>query len=224
MAKKEITQKYKAGDIFTFELVPGEYAFGRLILDLYRQCWKPGKAEKHGVLGVPDRDSVFFELFRQTSTSKVFDSNNRDVLIPGIFAPNYDLEDFTWEVIHHIPIEPEKVDFPEFLTVDGASHGQFIKGEISYLVKIPGEEVEAIDIYPSSKALVTIPEFVLCALGRADEVLEHRREIRALENNDLRYSVHRKRIYDLLPEEFNQGKTYYELAKAKGYDLKRLYE
>lgn len=27
VAKKEVTQKYTAGDIFTFELVPAKYAF-----------------------------------------------------------------------------------------------------------------------------------------------------------------------------------------------------
>ena|SRR6218665_103605 len=225
MAKKEEkVQTYKAGDIFAFELVPGEYGFGRLILDLNRQCYKTGKVENHSVLGVADKSVVFFELFRQTSPNNVFNTNGMEVLIPGMYAANYDLEDFTWEVVAHIPIEPEKVDFPEFLTIEGAFHGKFIKGELSHVIEIPGEEVEKIKIYPSTQALIAIPEFVLYALGRVEEIRENRRSIRDMKDEDIRFSEHRKRIYDLLPAEFNQGKSYYELAKEKGFDLKRFYE
>ena len=225
MAKKEENlQAYKAGDIFAFELVPGEYAFGRLILDLDRQCYKTGKAEKHGVLGVADRDAVFFELFQQTSPDKVFNTNEMDVLIPGMYAGNYSLEDFEWEVVAHVPIDPEKVDFPEFLTIEGAFSGKFIKGELSHVIEIPMEEVERIGIYPSMKALIAIPEYVLYALGRIEEIREDRRSIRDMKDEDIRYSEHRKRVYDLLPAEYNQDKSYYELAKEKGFDLQRFYE
>lgn len=225
MPKQEHTQKYQSGDVFAFELVPGEYAFGRLILDLYRQCWKTGKADKHGVLGVADRDAIYFELFRQTSATKSFNKRDTTVLIPGMYAANYSLEDGDWEVVDHVPVEPEKVDFPEFLTIDGAFHGTFIKGELSHRIEMPAEEInDVIGIFPNMKALISVPEFVLFALGRADEIRESRRNLRDMNKEDIRFSEHRKRIYDLLPSEFNSGKPYYELAREKGFDLKRFFE
>jgi hypothetical protein len=218
----EKEQSFKAGDIFSVEIAPNEYAFGRVLLDVYKQCVEKGYIGINHSLAVGDRKTIFIEFYREVFNEKRFDVENPEVLIPGIFTLNLCLLDFEWEVVGHKPVDPVKVDFPESLTIDGAFKGKFIKGELDAQVIITAEEIEQIGIYPSLESLMAIPEFILYSLGRQDEIKEERRQLRDLKNIDLRFSDYRDKIYALLPSEFN--KPYYELAKEKGFDLARFYE
>ena len=42
MKKKVEAQKWKVGDVFTIEFAPEEYAYGRILLDIYNQRKKMG--------------------------------------------------------------------------------------------------------------------------------------------------------------------------------------
>ena len=215
-------QKFKAGDIFAVEIAPNEYAFGRVLLDVYKQCVKKGHIGINHSLALGNRKTIFIEFYREVFNEKRFDVENPELLIPGIFTLNLCLLDFEWEVVGHKPVDPVKVDFPESLSIDGAFKGKFIKGELYAEVAITVEEIEQIRIYPSLESLMAIPEYILYSLRRQDEINEERRQFRDLKNIDLRFSEYRDKIYALLPLEFH--KPYYELAKERGFDLARFYE
>lgn len=213
---------YKAGDIFTIEIADNEFAFGRVVFDAKGQGIDKGLINSGSTLALTEKDTIFIEIFKQTSNEQTFDKSNLDILIPGIFTLNLDLVDFLWKIVDYIEIDPIQVDFPEFLSVDGPFNGKFIKGEIEQQVEISMPEVEEIMIYPSIKSVITIPEYILHALGRENEIRENRRPLRDMKVNDLRFSDYREKVYALLPPEFK--KPYYELAKEKGFDLARFYE
>lgn len=215
-------QTYKAGDIFTLEIAPNEFAFGRVLLDVYKQGVEKGLIGINDSLALGERETIFVEFYKETANKKELDTENPEILIPGLFTLNLDLVDYEWEVIGHKPVDPATLDFPESLTLDGAFKGAFVKGELYAEVVISAEEIQQIDIYPHLESLMAIPEIIMYALGRADEIPEDRRAARDLKNNDLRFSDYRDKIHALLPAEFK--KPYYELAKEKGFDLARFYD
>ena len=159
-------QSYKSGDIFNFEIADNEYGFGRVILDIYPQCLKPGLIDQQSLLLNGNEESIFIELFEKTSTNPELEIDTKKVLVPGLFTSNFEIEDNYWKVIGNEPIDPTKIDFPEFLTHEGASQGKFIKGELSTIIDISYEDVEAIKIYANEFAVFSIPDIVLFALGR----------------------------------------------------------
>jgi hypothetical protein len=217
-------QSYKSGDIFNFEIADNEYGFGRVILDIYPQCLKPGLIDQQSLLLNGNEESIFIELFEKTSTNPELEIDTKKVLVPGLFTSNFEIEDNYWKVIGNEPIDPTKIDFPEFLTHEGASQGKFIKGELSTIIDISYEDVEAIKIYANEFAVFSIPDIVLFALGRKDEMETNSdaHHMVDMSKNDLRFSKHKAKVYDKLPADF-KGK-YYDVSKALGYDLKRFFQ
>ena len=91
-------------------------------------------------------------------------------------------------------------------------------------IEIPYKKVEELHLYRNEFASIEIPQLVLYSLGRANEI-KLKKELhymRDISKQDLRFSPAKEAIYQLLPEEFK--KSYYELSKEKGYDLKRFYK
>jgi hypothetical protein len=217
------TRKYKPGDIFNFEINKKEFGFGRVILDVYPQCVKTGLIDKHSLLLFGNEESIFIELFKQTSSNPLFEIDTNAVLVPGLFPSNFALVDYFWQVVGYEPVDFTKIDFPEFLTHDGATHGKFIKGEISITIEVPYEEVEAINIYANELAVISIPDVVLFGLGRFDE-MESDQALSYfvdMSKNDIRFSDVKEKIHAKLPDIFKGA--YYEVSKALGYDLKRFF-
>lgn len=56
-------QTFKAGDIFSVEIAPNEYAFGRVLLHVYKQCVEKGYIGINHSLAVGDRKTIFIEFY-----------------------------------------------------------------------------------------------------------------------------------------------------------------
>lgn len=217
------TQTYKSGDIFNIEISDKDYAFGRVILDIIPQCLNSGLIDDQSLLLNGNDASIFIEIFKQTSSDSDFEVDTSQILVPGLFTSNFDLEDNYWKIIRNEPIDYTKIDFPEFLTHEGALTGKFIKGELSTVIDIPYEEVENLGIFANEFAIFSIPEIVLFALGRFDEMETNpsAHHLVDMSKNDLRFSDMKEKIHAKLPAEFKG--EYYEISKALDFDLKRFF-
>lgn len=219
---------YRVGDLFALRVGPAEFAFGRVLLDLYRQCVKPRRVEAASTLSFGNRHTVLIELFAETSavtsTAERIDVEGAKRLVPGLFTSNVDLLLGYWEVVGHHPVDPRQVDFPESLSHEGAFSGRFVKGEVRISIEIPYEEVEVIGVYRTELSSAEVPEVFLHAAGRSGEqaLPPDKRSLRDLARHDLRRSPHRQRVYDLLPDDAKL--PYDEMARARGYDLGRFYD
>ncbi|MFT6246717.1 MAG: hypothetical protein ACJAXI_003500 [Crocinitomicaceae bacterium] len=208
--------KLKVGDIFSMEIAPGEYAFGRILLDVHSQCAKKGFIDGMSNLDFGYNDTILIELYKGTNSENKFLEEYSEILISSLFTIAADIALNYWSVVGYKEVDPTKIDFPEFLLHNGALGGKYIKGEITYTIPTEWAEVANIDIFRSQHASITIPEVVLYALGRTDEVKMPPEKLhrRGAGNSDIRYSEYKERIHALLPEEFK--KPYYEMAKEKG--------
>jgi Immunity protein 26 len=224
MKKKKEYQSFKAGDIFRFPVSPTEFGFGRVLLLINDQCFKPGLIDWQSKIYFQLEDTIYIELFSNISTHKTIDPEVLEVGIPGFFTSNVSIEEFDWIVVDSKEIDPTQVDFPEFLSADGSRHGQFIKGEVTERLEIDWDRIREIDLARTIIPSMIVPELVLFLHGRYEEMrlTKGKYSARDMQFEDLRFSKYREEIYALLPEEFNQ--PYYDLAKSRGFDLKRFYE
>jgi hypothetical protein len=145
-------------------------------------------------------------------------------LIPAILISAGCIEEGTWEIVGFEEVDPRSVEFPEGLSSEKAVKGALMKGECRVLFEIEFSELEKIDLPPKGNVCRVLPEIVLFQLGRKDEINNPRltdKEIRNPANFDLRFSTHRKKIFELAGLDPNE--TYYELSKRMGFDIGRFY-
>jgi hypothetical protein len=212
--------KFQSGDIFTFKLSTDEYMFGRIMLDIKKQCVSPK-------LLPPDSPLYFFngsllvEIYKSTAKQPVID--NSEILIPGIFLDSDSLEYGIWSIIGHQDVNPEEVEIPEYLVGSGL-RAKFVRGEISLNLDLRESDVDRVNVYGTKKSSATLGEICLYHLGRSHEINNPRLkniELRSLKNSDLRFSQHRSEIYGFLGEDPNQ--SYYKMSTKFGYDIQRFY-
>jgi hypothetical protein len=212
--------KFQSGDIFTFKLSTDEYMCGRIMLDIKKQCVSPK-------LLPPDSPLYFFngsllvEIYKSTAKQPVID--NSEILIPGIFLDSDSLEYGIWSIIGHQDVNPEEVEFPEYLVGSGL-RAKFVRGEISLNLDLRESDVDRVNVYGTKKSSATLGEICLYHLGRSHEINNPRLkniELRSLKNSDLRFSQHRSEIYGFLGEDPNQ--SYYKMSTKFGYDIQRFY-
>jgi hypothetical protein len=212
--------KFQSGDIFTFKLSTDEYMCGRIMLDIKKQCVSPK-------LLPPDSPLYFFngsllvEIYKSTAKQPVID--NSEILIPGIFLGSDSLEYGIWSIIGHQDVNPEEVEFPEYLVGSGL-RAKFVRGEISLNLDLRESDVDRVNVYGTKKSSATLGEICLYHLGRSHEINNPRLkniELRSLKNSDLRFSQHRSEIYGFLGEDPNQ--SYYKMSTKFGYDIQRFY-
>lgn len=220
---KKKYNEYKVGDIFSMELVDGEYAFGKILLDIY-PLFKRRILDKESPLYFGNEHTIFIEVYKNTSNDAKEVPTNLEVLIPGIITNNIDLLLGKWVILKNEDIDPKELDFPEFVTHRGTDNSNFIKGEIKTTIKMSYEEAEELHIYQKELGCRNLNDVILYQLGRQEEmnVSEENRKSKSLENLDLRFSPHREKIMKMLPEIFK--KKYHLLATEKGYSIERLYK
>lgn len=176
---------------------------------------------KFGALDFGFGPTVLIEIYRQTSKEQKFDFESEHILIPGLFTSPAGIGE-EWPIVDFKEIDPAKVDFPENLSVESFSSGKFVKGEIEVIINIEG--VDDMELFLVRLAAVAIPETVLYNLGRKDEIDADPDvvESRNIALADIRFSGHKEKIYRQLPDKYKGD--YYNMAKAHGFDLARLYE
>lgn len=214
---------FKAGDIFTFQLPNEKYGFGRILLDVSRQCIEPNLIDKSSPLDF-FAGCVLVEVYKQISEQPILTSS--EILIPGIYCMDDEL-DSMWTIVGHEKIDPLKIDFPEYVSSRGV-RDCFTKGEIRWFfppkaVRYPNNNIaEELNIYPNFGSPGGLPYICLYYLDLKHLITPMNPEAYNRDNTDLRLSPHRSKIYQMLEEDENQ--SYYEMSSKLGLDVTRFYE
>ncbi len=215
--------KPKPGDLFSVQIAPNEFAFGRVMLNIQDQCVKAGLIRPDNPLSRWPEGVALVEIYAETSAGALPDFTG--TVIPGVFIPFGFLVDGLFATVGFTQVDPHELEFPEALSIKTISEAQLIKGELKIPMAGMGlEEVEAIDVTPATIPTVFLAEYILYAMGRKDDI--HNpvlvdKELRNLNRYDLRFSDHRAEVFaaaGLDPDE-----SYYELSKRMGFDLARFY-
>ena len=212
----------KAGDIFSVQLPNQKYISGRIMLDVYKQCYETNIIKELSGLFLY-KECILVEIY-----SELFDeptSKQSSVLIPGIFFANDPERTSMWQLIDHQPINPLQVEFPETLPGVGAQDC-LVRGEITLPLRgrkrnryFPYGLPEILPSLISPKAIVNIS---LYYLNLKQLITTQYPETHNLADSDLRFSEHRNLIYEILGEDENQ--SYYEISSKLGFDVTRFYE
>jgi Immunity protein 26 len=218
-----MAKKFKAGDIFSFQIPTGEYMAGRVMLDVKRQCVRSKLLESGSALSFYG-SSILIEVYKQTFSNPT--SERSDILIPGIWCDPGLIEKGLWKILEHQPIDPTQVDFPESFVQYGARTILFQRGELAIPIDMTYEEYKQLSIFGRVHGGGNLGEYCLYHLERKDEIsvpdLVVDVELRNLKNTDLHFHEFRSEAYRRLGEDENQ--SYFEIALKHGHDLRRFYE
>lgn len=160
-------------------------------------------------------------MYNQFSQENKLDIINARVIIRGMFTSTSGIKDGVWEIIDHIPVIPELVEFPEAL---GSSKVVYLSvGELKLKTKLKTNQYEEIGVYSTLESSYAVGSICLHYLGKDDLIEEQFKWPEYLENSDLRYRPEmRKKI--IKQAGYDDSKSYYENALERGFDLKRFYE
>lgn len=211
----------KSGDIFSIQISPTEFAFGKVNLNIQTQCVDKNLITKNNPLSSFE-DVILIEIYRETSKNNL--PEKREVLIPGLLTLSEFFNRGVFPVVGFSEVVPQNVDFPESLTVEGVTQAGFVKGEIKHIFPMGIEAIESIKIYPKTLPPIILPEIILYQLGRKEEIKNPalvNKELRNLNRHDLRFSEHRQKVYEKAGLDPNE--SYYEMSKRMGFDLARFY-
>jgi hypothetical protein len=215
-----MAKRFKAGDIFSFQLPAGEYMTGRVMLDVKQQCVRPKLLESGSALGSYN-GSVLTEIYRKTFLEPMAECS--EILIPGIWTDAISLTEGYWQIIGHEEVDPTAVEFPESFIGHGARTILFRKGEIKLPIDMTNEEYEQLRVRGATNASGFLGETCLYYLGRKDEINDPELvdvELRSLKHSDL-LNEFRSEAYHRLGEDENQ--SYFEMSLKHGHDIHRFY-
>lgn len=220
MAKKV---KCTTGDVFAIPVSDTEFIFGRVLFDVTKQYIKivPKEEWKFNYLGFFNK-SVLVEMFLGVYTS-VEDVDFEKKAVTGTFVFNGFLSEYKGMIVGKREVNPIEVSFPETLGSRNMDY-YLTLGELAFPIDIT-EQIyyDEIKVMPSTgygyyEIIVATLDFS----GRDDLIKEDVKMDNYFRDSDLRSLPDvRKRIWKLAGEDMN--KSYYELAKEKGFDLARLY-
>ena len=204
-------------------LTHGEYGCGRIVLDVGRQCVRSRLIQQQSALSSYN-GKLLIEVFRATYADvPSFEKLNlSEVLLPGMFVAPTSLENGTWSVLGHKPVDPTRIEFPEGLMRNG-NRAFFRRGEISLPVDLSFADVQRIRTQIPTHPSGAIQAYALYRMGRVAEIdpMYQVPEIFSLKTSDLRYSPYRREVYGLLSEDPQQ--SYFAMSTSVGYDVRRFY-
>ena len=223
-------KQLKPGDIIWVKY-NGKYFFARILMDFKDMSKRPD------VAGTPFQSfitsgSYYLELFEGIYSEPML--NQKSILFNGFVYRNYfHARDFTgedWQWYKHIPINPEQLDFPEYVTADHSKNLIFFKGELRFETKIPAEYYEKYSSYCDcyfdfeGVIILGLVEQNRGDLIKPEDLGEDISIDRILkkEKRDLRFNPElRTEIYKSL--KLNPNITYFELALKFGKDIRRFF-
>ncbi len=209
--------RFKHGDIFAIQLHNQQYLFGRVLLDVKKQCVKSKLLDPRSPLAFFG-GAILVEMYREISVNR--DCSGTDVLIPGIFVGPEGFKRDLWAVVDYKEVDPIQVEFPEGLVSSGR-HSRFQRGEINLTLALTGKEKQQIGVAVPQKSALALADICLYYLNLKHLINHEYGDKMHLENADLRFSEHRSRIYQMLGEDENQ--SYYEMSTRLGYNISRFY-
>lgn len=212
-------QKFNTGDIFAIPLPTGQYLFGRILFDVYKQCNQPGANVPAGTYFDFFAGCFLIEVYEKLTDAPVYQPSS--IVLPGVFTSPTFFKNGTWPIVAHQDVNPHEVDFPESL-ISRYPGIYFNKGEINLLTKLTEADYERIKVYSTLNSPYGIGAMALHHSGRRELIEERYLYDEYLERTDLRYkSTTRDEIYNQLGEDPKQ--SYYQLALKHKQDLSRLY-
>jgi hypothetical protein len=218
-------ENYRTGDIFVFPLrATGEWMGARIMLDIHRQCVKPGRIEPGSPLYSFPK-ALLIEIYRSvfaTADVTEADVTSAGLLVPGMFVSIGCFGVDGWHVIGHQDVEPARVEFPETLINKGA-RAYVVRGEIELPIELSFKRIREIDAYKTEVPCGILGEIALYQSGRAEEIdkPDVAIKLRDLSRSDLRFSPYRNGIYERLG--VDKALSYHQLASRMGHDLSRFY-
>ena len=214
-------QKVNAGDVFAVPLPDGEYLFGRVLLDIYATTKRRLFPPDSPLPGLGK--ALLIEMYGGTASLPEYTPS--EMLIPGAFV-EVDKVGTDWPIVAHVPVDVQKVQFPETLIGHMHAEGEvaFECGEIRVLIPITHEVLRReFGVYSTRHSAFLWHYVCLHQLGRGDEIPSDYPAVKNyLRNSDLRFTEHRTRIYEHLPLDIND--SYYQQQAKLGLNLERLYQ
>ena len=208
---------FNYGDIFSFQLPNQKHLFGRVLLDIKKQCVKPKLIAPNSPLSFYD-GTVLVEIYQELFEKPIF--SNSEVLIPGFFLDPEPIKSGEWMIVEHKDIDYLQVEFPETLPLFNGQQS-FQRGEIRLALTQTKEEDESWKIYPNIMSPYALPKICLYYLGLEEFLKPAQLKTMNLKKTDLRFSEHRSEVYKMLGKDENQ--SYYEMSTQLGHDITRFY-
>lgn len=210
----------KAGDIFYHELSNGQFMFGKVLLDIYKQCIEPKKVvREESYLRFTDKGYVV-QVYDGIFNSK--EERPTEVLIPGVSVFSGALEDGLWIICDHEESTAQNVDFEEVFYK--RNDGIYLRrGEVFEKTNLSVDEYEDHDLEDGGlinphllfdTALILLNKEDLQRYSHAEDMVEY----------DKRFGDQeiRKKVYEGLGVDVEI--SYYDLALKYGYDTARFFE
>lgn len=212
--------KFQCGDVFTFQLPNKKYMFGRILLDVYKQCVKPK-------LIAPTSRLIFFgksllvEIYKEMAEEPIFLFESK-VLIHGVFTSSIALDKNDWRIVDHVNVVPTQVAFPEVIG-RFERKARFENGEIILPIPLTESEANQLNVLPSVQSPYVLPDICLYYLNMRELINPEYVATSHLASYDLRFNDKREWVYNKL-DGMAMNESYYERALKLGYDLARFYK
>ena len=220
-------QKLKLGDVFYIEAVKGKFVFGKVLFDVDKQYRKKEKLQKTELVNSSNKlqgwyaGCLLIEMYTGVSNS-IESMQNNGVLIKRAICSIGGLEDQNWGVITNEHVDVKLVSFPETLV----RSNDFICidcGELEFKTSLTEKEYDQLNVSASRIDITSVADICLNMQGFSDLLEEAYQKKRTMAKYDLMYHPSiRTKIYKGL--NLDPDKSYYELSKEHGFDLKRFYE
>lgn len=210
-------REQKTGDLFAIPLAPGEFLTGRLVLDLELQGVKRGLLKDGSHLDF-FAGAAFIEIFRQIHARPT--AALSQPAIAGLFIDWSALETKAWPVIGSSPVDPDRIEMPEWLVSVG-SEIHLVRGEVGAPVRVPYQEAQRMYCRPTILSPRSIVDLCAAYVGRKELASKPGLD-NPMQWYDLRFSPHRDRVY--AESSLPRDEPYVSLAAARGVDVRRFFQ
>ncbi|MBX3163560.1 MAG: immunity 26/phosphotriesterase HocA family protein [Bacteroidetes bacterium] len=213
--KKAKKNTYKAGDIFAIQIENGQYVFGRILLDIPRQCIEPNLVADDNPLRM--MKCLVLEGYNLLKDEPVFE--DAPVIINGYLAYDSAFVDGVFKIVGHKAVNPKEVEFPGYFDINLFGEVTFERGEISIPLNISEDEADSFELFGGIHFSEAFDTVILTLMGRTDLVQEKAE----LKYSDIRFNSAEKQeqIYNIVGKEMSL--PYYELALRKGIYTARFF-
>jgi len=219
-------QKLKLGDVFYIEAVKDKFVFGKVLFDVNKQYRKNKDLQKLDLANSSNNlqgwyvGCLLIEMYN--CVSDTIECPSREVLIKRAICSIDGLEDQKWGIITNELVDFKAVSFPETLV----RSNDFICidcGELEFKTSLTEKEYDQLNVSASRIDITSVADICLNMQGFSDLLEEAYQKKRTMAKYDLMYHPSiRTKIYKEL--NLDPDKSYYELSKEHGFDLKRFYE
>jgi hypothetical protein len=220
-------QKIKVGDVFYIEAVKNKFVFGKVLFDINKQYIKKEELQKRDLINSSNKlkgwyvGCIVIEMYTGVYND-VESITNRNILIKRAICTIDGLEDQNWGIVANEQVDVKEVSFPEtFAPSSGSIYINF--GELNFKTNLSEKEYDKLGVSTARVDIVSIADICLNMQGLSDLLEEDYQKEETMAMYDLMYhpSIRNKIFKEL---NLDPDKSYYELSKELGFDLKRFYE